>query len=48
MSNPQMLSLDERIEKAISLLPPAHRLPPEINGKELIGSQEEAKLYCQN
>lgn len=38
MFSPQILSLDQRIQKAISFLPPAYRLPPEVNGKEAFGS----------
>lgn len=48
MFSPQVLSLDQRIQKAISSLPPAHRLPPEVRSKESFGSQDEAKLCYQN
>ena len=38
MFSPQILSLDQRIQKAIFFLPPAYRLPPEVNGKEAFGN----------
>lgn len=38
MFSPQILSLDQRIQKAISFLPPAYRFPPEVNSKEAFGS----------
>ncbi len=44
----QVLSLDQHIQHAISILPPTHRLSPEVSSKEAFGRQDEAKLCYQN
>lgn len=47
MSETHMLSLKQRIEKAVTFLPAIHRLPPEVY-KDTFAHQEEAKLRYQN